>query len=107
MDSRVRSGWLGEVALLSQETMQRSGRGACLVNHRGLGGGGHRLQVSVGDKDSLKGGEGQQLDLGGPTLLWGIQGGKVKALPNSQTQRRGGVSYNVENLSLSSSSLPP
>lgn len=60
------------------------------------------MQVSVGDKDSLKGGEGQQQDLGGPTLLWGIQGGKVRALPESQKQRRGGVSYKVENLSLSS-----
>lgn len=104
----MRSGWLGDIALLSQETMQRSGRGACVSEPQGVGGGGgHRLQVSVGDRDSLKGGEGQQQDLGGPTLLWGIQGGKVRALPESQKQRRGGVSYNTEHLSLSSSSLPP
>lgn len=56
------------------------------------------MQVSVGDRDSLKGVKERQQDLGGPTLLGGVQGGKLRALPESQKQRRGGVSYNMENL---------
>lgn len=51
MDSRVRSGWLGDIALLSQETMQRSGRGACVSEPQGAGG---RPQVA-----SLSRGQGQ------------------------------------------------
>lgn len=72
MDSRVGSGWLGDVAaLLSQETMQRSGHGACVKT---TGWGSHRLQVSVGDRDSIKGDKERQQDLGGPTLLQGYTG---------------------------------
>lgn len=95
---RVGSGWLGDVAaLLSQETMQRSGHGACVKT---TGWGSHRLQVSVGDRDSIKGGKEDSRTLEDQLSYRGIQGGKVRPLPESQKQRRGGVSYNTENLFL-------
>lgn len=71
------------------------GHGACVREPRGGEATGRKSQQGTG---TTREGWGRQQDLGGPTLLWGIQGGKAGTLPDLQKQQSGGVSYSMETL---------